>query len=108
MLTRVTPSVGAAWALAGTASAMTASVSAAAVRTLMQSSPDGLDRRRNAGIGCLFEVVRRGASVRERDVRRTGLVLLSALAALLGVASKASAAPYTADKAVKINVMGEW
>ncbi|WP_211233041.1 PIG-L family deacetylase [Solirubrobacter soli] len=41
-------------------------------------------------------------------MRRTGLVLLSALAVLLGAASKASAAPYTADKAVKINVMGEW
>src|SRR3954468_1763608 len=33
---------------------------------------------------------------------------MAALAVLLGAASKASAAPYTADKAVKINVMGEW
>ena len=41
-------------------------------------------------------------------MRRFGVVLLSALAVLLGAASGASAAPYTADKAVKINVMGEW
>src|SRR3954452_14907081 len=33
---------------------------------------------------------------------------MTAAVVLLGVARAASAAPYTADKAVKINVMGEW
>ena len=42
------------------------------------------------------------------DVKRFGVVLVAALAVLLGAAPAASAAPYTADKAVKINVMGEW
>ena len=54
--------------------------------------------------------------MRESDVRRrlgvplpmSLAVLASTLAVLLGVASKAAAAPYTADRAVKINVMGEW
>jgi LmbE family N-acetylglucosaminyl deacetylase len=41
-------------------------------------------------------------------VKRFGVVLATALAVLLGAAPGASAAPYTADKAVKINVMGEW
>jgi hypothetical protein len=41
-------------------------------------------------------------------VKRFGVVVVTALAVLLGAAAGASAAPYTADKAVKINVMGEW
>ena len=40
--------------------------------------------------------------------RRLGVVLLSAAAIVIGGAPAASAAPYTADAAVKINVMGEW
>ena len=57
----------------------------------------------------MFEVVRNGASVEgASDVKRFGVVLMAALVVLLGAARSASAAPYTADKAVKINVMGEW
>ena len=41
-------------------------------------------------------------------MKRFGVVLVAALAVVLGAAPGASAAPYTADKAVKINVMGEW
>ena len=40
-------------------------------------------------------------------MKRFGVVL-AALAGLFAVGSPAQAAPYTADKAVKINVMGEW
>jgi len=40
-------------------------------------------------------------------MKRLGVVL-AALAGLFAVGSPAQAAPYTADKAVKINVMGEW
>ncbi len=42
-----------------------------------------------------------------RDVKRFGVVL-AALAGFLTAVPGASAAPYTADEAVKINVMGEW
>ena len=41
-------------------------------------------------------------------MKRFGVVVVTALAVLLGAAPGATAAPYTADKAVKINVMGEW
>ena len=41
-------------------------------------------------------------------MKRFGVVVVTALAVLLGAAPGASAAPYTADKAVKVNVMGEW
>ena len=41
-------------------------------------------------------------------MKRFGVVVVAALAVLLGAAPGASAAPYTADKAVKVNVMGEW
>ena len=46
--------------------------------------------------------------VERSDVKRFGVVLAAALAVVLGAAPGASAAPYTAAKAVKINVMGEW
>src|SRR3954453_7365619 len=42
------------------------------------------------------------------DVRRFGVVLATAAAVALAAAPGAKAASYTADKAVKINVMGEW
>ena len=41
-------------------------------------------------------------------MKRFGVVLATALAVAAGAAPGANAAPYTADKAVKINVMGEW
>ena len=41
-------------------------------------------------------------------MRRFGVVVAAAWRSLLGAAPGATAAPYTADKAVKINVMGEW
>jgi hypothetical protein len=41
-------------------------------------------------------------------VRRFGVVLVAAVAVMLGLAGAANAADYTADKSVKINVMGEW
>jgi LmbE family N-acetylglucosaminyl deacetylase len=41
-------------------------------------------------------------------VRRFGVSLVAAVAVLLGTGPGVGAAPYTADKAVKINVMGEW
>src|SRR3954447_23456588 len=66
-------------------------------------------------MGYLFEIVRTGASVRATlvrggrgDVKRFGVVLATAAAVALAGAPAAKAAPYTADKAVKINVMGEW
>src|SRR5436190_8005122 len=42
------------------------------------------------------------------DVKRFGVVLAAAAAVALAAAPGAKAAPYTADKSVKINVMGEW
>src|SRR3954452_11318727 len=42
------------------------------------------------------------------DVKRFGVVLATAAAVALAAAPGAKAASYTADKAVKINVMGEW
>src|SRR6478609_8177439 len=42
------------------------------------------------------------------DVKRFGVVLAAAAAVALAAAPAAKAAPYTADKSVKINVMGEW
>jgi len=41
-------------------------------------------------------------------VKRFGVVLATATVVALALAGPASAAPYTADKAVKIDVMGEW
>ncbi len=41
-------------------------------------------------------------------MKRFGVVLAAAAAVALAAAPGAKAAPYTADKAVKINVMGEW
>jgi len=41
-------------------------------------------------------------------VKRFGVIVLAALAVVLAAAPGAGAAPYTADKAVKINVLGEW
>src|SRR5439155_18282458 len=61
------------------------------------------------------EVVRRGASVRvtltgggRGDVKRFGVALATAAVVAAAAAPAAKAAPYTADKSVKINVMGEW
>src|SRR4051795_5033532 len=66
-------------------------------------------------MGSLFEIVRTGASVRATlvrggrgDVRRFGVVVATAAVVALVAAPGAKAAPYTADKSVKINVMGEW
>src|SRR5690349_22798533 len=47
-------------------------------------------------------------SRRKRRVKRFGVVLATAAAVALAAAPGAKAAPYTADKSVKINVMGEW
>ena len=41
-------------------------------------------------------------------MKRFGVVLARLLRSLLAAVSSGKAAPYTADKAVKINVMGEW
>ena len=41
-------------------------------------------------------------------MKRFGVVLAAAAAVALAAAPGAKAAPYTADKSVKINVMGEW
>src|SRR3954469_10615221 len=66
-------------------------------------------------MGSLFEIVRTGASVRATlvrggrgDVKRFGVALATVAAVALAAAPGAKAASYTADKAVKINVMGEW
>src|SRR4051795_5302490 len=66
-------------------------------------------------MGSLFEIVRTGASVRATlvrggrgDVKRFGVIGATAAAVALACAPGAKAAPYTADKSVKINVMGEW
>src|SRR4051795_2935853 len=45
---------------------------------------------------------------RRRGVKRIGVALAAVVAVALGAAPVAKAAQYTADKAVKINVMGEW
>ena len=41
-------------------------------------------------------------------MKRFGVIVVVALAVLTAAAEGAKAAPYTADEAVKINVMGEW
>jgi LmbE family N-acetylglucosaminyl deacetylase len=41
-------------------------------------------------------------------MKRCGVLLAAALVLMLSVTGAASAAPYTASEAVKINVMGEW